>query len=157
MIDDRNDSTHSIDEPEGNLPPPHFDESATANAQPVQPIRTSRVSGFHNLAASLRRAATSRSRALALVVIAGLATGTLVGMALVKEPQVTAESPSVNHSVSELAPADPPNDSQNQEPGAEAFGVTGLQSATAGTGIRRGRSRARSSRGARAYRVTILR
>jgi len=157
MIDDRNDSAHLIDEPEDNLPAPHFDESATANAQPVQPIRTSRVSGFHNLAASLRRAATSRSRALALVVIAGLATGTLVGMALVKEPQVTAESPSVNHSVSELAPADPPNDSQNQEPGAEAFGVTGLQSATAGTGIRRGRSRARSSRGARAYRVTILR
>ena len=157
MIDDRNDSTHLIAEPEGNLPPPHFDERATANAQPVQPIRTGQVSGFHNRAASLRRAVTSRSRALALVVIAGLATGTLVGMALVKEPQVTAESPSANHSVSELTPADPPNDSQNQEPRAEELGVTGLQSASAGTGIRRVRSRARSSRGARAYRVAIIR
>ena len=157
MIDDRNDSAHLIDEPEDNLPPPHFDERAAANAQPVQPIQTGRVSAFHNLAASLRRAVTSRSRALALVVIAGLATGTLVGMALVKEPQVTAEFPSANHSVPELAPADPPNDSQNQEPRAEGLAVTGLQNASAGTGIPRVRSRARSSRGARAYRVAILR
>lgn len=157
MIDDRKDSTHLIDEREGNLPTPHFDERATANAQPVQPIRTSRVSGFHHSAASLRRAVANSSRALALVVIAGLATGTLVGMAWVKEPHATAESPSANRSVSELAPADPLNDSQNQEPPAEEFGVTGLQSASAGTGIRRGRSRARASRGARAYRVAILR
>ena len=157
MIDDRNDSTYLIAEPEGNLPPPHFDERATANAQPVQPIRTSRVSAFHNGAASLRRAVTSRSRALALVVIAGLATGTLVGMALVKGPQAPAESPSSNHSVSELVPADPMNDSQNQEPRAEGLGVIDLQSASAGTGVRRGRSRARSSRGARAYRVAIIR
>jgi hypothetical protein len=157
MIDDRNDSTHLVDEPKLNLPPPHFDERATANAQPVEPIRASRVSALYNRADSLRRAVTSRSRALALVVIAGLATGTLVGMALVKEPQVTAESPSANHSVSELAPADPLNDSQNQQPGAEAIGVTGLERASAGTGIRRNRSKARSSRGARAYRVAILR
>src|SRR2546423_9817705 len=156
MIDDRNDSTHTIDDPEANLPPPHFDERATANAQPVQPIRTSRVSTFHNVAASLRRSVTSRSRALVLVVIGGLATGTLVGMAWVKEPQATTESPSANHSVSELAPADPLSDSQNQGPRAEGLGVTGLQSASAGAGIRRVRSRARSSRGARAYRVAIL-
>jgi len=157
MIDDRNDSTHLIDEPEGSLPPPHFDERATANAQPVQPIRTSRVSGFPNLAASLRRAVTSSSRALVLVVIAGLATGTLVGMAWVKEPQATAESHSANHSVSELAPADPLSDSQNQQPGAEAIGVAGLERASAGTGIRRSRSRAKPNRGGRAYRVAILR
>jgi hypothetical protein len=154
MIDDRNDSTHIIDEPEANLPPPRFDEMAAANAQPVKPIRTNRISA---LAGSFRQAVTSGSRALALVVIAGLATGTLVGMAWVKEPQATAESPSANHSVSELAPADPLNDSQNQQPGAEAIGVTGLQSASAGTGIRRNRSRGRSSRGARAYRVATLR
>jgi len=154
MIDDRNDSTHLIDEPEGNLLPPRFDEKAAANAQPVKPIRMSRISV---LAASLRQAVTSRSRALALVVIAGLATGALAGMALVKEPQVSAESPTGNHSVSELAPADPLNDSQNQEPRAGGFGDTGLQSASAGTGIRRSRSRLRSSRGARAHRVAILR
>lgn len=157
MVDDQNDSTHVIDEPEENLPPPRFDERATANAQPVQPIRTDRVSAFYNGAASLRRAVTSRSRALALVVIAGLATGTLVGMALVKDHQVTAESPSANPPVSELAPADQPNDSQNQEPRAEGLGVNGLQSASAAIGIHRVRSRARSSRGARAFRVAIIR
>ena len=157
MIDDRNDSTHLIDEPEFNLTPPHFDERATANARPVEPIPTSWVSVFYNRAASLRRAITSRSRALALVVIAGLATGTLVGMAWVKEPEASAVSPSATHSVSELAPADPLNDSQNQAPRAEADGVTGLQSASPATGIRRGRSRARSSRAARAYRVAVLR
>jgi len=154
MIDDQNDSTHLIDEPEVNLPPPHFDERAAANAQPVKPIRTNRISA---LAGSFRQAVTSGSRALVLVVIAGLATGTLVGMAWVKEPQATAESPSANHSVSELAPADPLSDSQNQQPGAEAIGVTGLERASAGTGIHRNRSGARSSRGARAYRVAILR
>ena len=154
MFDDRNDSTQIIDEPEANLPPPRFDERAAANAQPVKPIRTSRISA---LAASLRQAVTSRSRALALVVIAGLATGTLAGMALVKEPRLTAESPTGNHSVSELAPADPLSDSQNQEPRAEGFDATGLQSASAGTGIRRSRSRARSNRGARAYRVAVFR
>ena len=157
MIDDRNDSTHLVDEPKLNLPPPRFDERTAANAQPVQPIRTSRVSAFYNRAASLRRAVTSRSRALALVVIAGLATGTLVGMAWVKEPEATAVSPAATHSVSELAPADPLNDSQNQEPRAEGFGVTDWQSASSATGIRKGRSRARSSRAVRAYRVAVLR
>src|SRR6266851_10506176 len=102
MIHDRNDSTHVVDEPKLDLPPPRFDEMAVANAQPVQPIRTSRVSAFHDRVAYLRRAVTSRSRALALVVIAGLATGTLVGMAWVKEPQAAAVSPSATHSVSEL-------------------------------------------------------
>jgi len=154
MIDDQNDSTHLIDEPESNLPPPNFDERAAANAQPVKPIRTSRISA---LVGSLRQAVTSGSRALVLVVIAGLATGTLVGMALVKEPQVTAESPWANHSVPELAPADPRNDSQNQEPRAEGLAIAGLQNASVGTGTRRVRSRARPNRGGRAYRVAILR
>ncbi|MEP6912008.1 MAG: hypothetical protein ABI923_04595 [bacterium] len=145
MIDDRNGSTQIIDKPYANLPAPRFDERAAANAQPVEPVRTRRISA---LAGSFRQAVTSGSRALALVVVAGLATGTLVGMAWVKVPRATAESPSANHSVSELAPADPLSDSQNQQPGAEAF---------AGTGIRRSGLRSRSSRGARAYRVAILR
>ena len=71
MIDDRSDSTHIVDNPEVNLPPPRFDERAAANAQPVKPIRTSRISA---LAASLRHVVTNGSRAFVLVVIAGLAT-----------------------------------------------------------------------------------
>jgi len=157
MFDDRNDSTHLIDEPEFNLAPPHFDERATANARPVKPIPTSRGSGLYNRAAALRRALTSSSRALALVVIAGLATGTLVGMAWVKEPQVTAVSPSASESASESAPTNLLNGSPNSEPRAETVGVAGLQSASPATGIRRGRSRARSTRATRAYRVAVLR
>lgn len=157
MSDDRNDSAHLIGEPELNLTAPLFDERATANAQPVQPIPTSRGSGFNNRAAALRRALTSSSRALALVVIAGLATGTLVGMAWVKEPQVTAVSPSASESASESAPTDLLNGSPNSEPRAETVGGTGLQSASPATGIRGGRSRLRSTRATRAYRVAVLR
>lgn len=153
MIDARNDSTHIVDKPESNLPPPRFDERTAANAQPVEPIRTSRISA---LVAAFRQAVASRSRALVLVVIVGLATGTLLGMAWVKAPKATAESPSINHSVSELTPADQLSDSQNQ-PVADAFGVTGLPRASAGTGIRKSRSRAIPNRGGRAYRVAILR
>ena len=157
MIDDRNDSTRLIDEPEGNLPPPRFDEKAAANAQPVQPIPTGRFSAFHNRATSLLQAAGTRYRALALIVLGGLATGTLGGMAWVKKPQVTAVSPSANESASKAASPDSLSDSQNREPHAEAFGAIDLQSAIPSTGIRRGRSRARSSRGTRAYRVAVLR
>jgi hypothetical protein len=153
MIDARNDSTHIVDKPESNLPPPHFDERATANAQPVEPIRTSTISA---LATAFRQTVASGSRALVLVVIVGLATGTLLGMAWVKAPPATSESPSMNHSVSELTPTDQLSDSQNQ-PVADAFRVTDLQRASAGTGIRKSGSRARPTRGGRAYRVAILR
>ena len=153
MVDGRNESTHIVDKPESNLPPPRFDERAAANAQPVEPIRTNRISA---LAAAFGQAVGSGSRALVLVVIVGLATGTLLGMAWVKAPQATAESPSMNHSASELTPADQLSDSQNQ-PVADAFAVTGLQRASAGTAIRKSRSSARPNRGGRAYRVAILR
>jgi hypothetical protein len=153
MVGDRNDSTHVIDEPGLNLPPPRFDEKATANAQPVQPIPAGRVSTWLENVSSLRRGIIGRGKALVLVVIAGLVTGTLGGMTLVKE-QVTDVSPAASESVSGLAPVD----SQNEEPRAEVFGVTDLQSlGPTGTRIRKSHSRARSSRAPRAYRVAVLR
>jgi len=154
MTNDRNDSTHVIDEPEFNLPPPRFDDRATANAQLVQPIPTSRVSALIQAVSSVRRAITGSSKALALVVIAGLVTGTLGGMAWVKHRQVTDVSLPVNESLFDVTPAD----SQNEEPRAEVFGVRDLQSASpTATRIRKGRSRVRSSRAPRAYRVAVLR
>lgn len=151
MIDERNDSTHLIDDPEFNLPAPHFDERSTANAQPVQPIPTRRVSTWPMKVSSLRRGITGK--ALGLVVIAGLATGALGGMAWVKEHQVNDLSLPANESVSDVGPAD----STNQEPRAEVFGITDLQSASRSTQIRKRRSRVRSSRAPRAYRVAVLR
>ena len=111
------------------------------------------------MAAAFRQAVASGSRARGLVVIAGLATGTLVGMAWVKTPQATAEAPAMNHSVTELTPTSQLSDSQNQ-PVADAFAVTGLpglQRASTGAGIRKSRSRARPNRASRAYRVAVLR
>jgi hypothetical protein len=157
MIDERDDSTHDIDEPDLNLPPPRFDERATAKAQPVQPIPADRVSAWRKGVAYFNRAFTSSSRALVLVVIAGLMTGTLGGMVWVKERQVTDVSLPANESVSELAPADTPNASQKDEPRAEVFGVTNLQDGNPARQIRKGRSRTKSSRGPRAYRVAVIR
>jgi hypothetical protein len=153
MIDEGNDSTRLIDEPEFKLPPPRFDESATAKAQPVQPIRASRPPAFHDRVASLGRALTSGSRALVLVVIAGLVTGMLGGMAWVEGRRVTEAPPAANE-LSKVAQENP----QNEEPRAEVFGITDLQNAIQiSSQSRRGRSRTRSNRAPRAYRVAILR
>lgn len=157
MIDEQDNSTHGIDEPELSLPPPRFDERATAKARPVQPIPADRVSPWHKGVVYFQRAFTSSSRALVLVVIAGLVTGTLGGMAWIKEHPVTNMSLPANESVSELAPADSPNDSQNEEPRAEVFGVTDLQDASPARQIRKGRSRTKTSRAPHAYRVAVIR
>ncbi len=157
MIDERDEYTHSIDEPESRLQPPRFDERATAKARPVQPLPTDHVSPWHKGVVYFQRAFNSSSRALVLVVIAGLVTGTLGGMAWVKEHPVTEVSSTANESVSELAPADSPKDSQNEEPRAEVFGVTDLQDASPARQIRKGRSRPKTSRAQRAYRVAVIR
>jgi hypothetical protein len=158
MIADRTNSTHFINEPEPQLPPPQFDANASANAQPVQPIRWARVAAWSEYARSLGRAIAKRSRTLAVVVIAGLATGTLGGMAWVQHSQVANESPAMNESVSEL----PGAASQDEQPGAAVIGGSDLQrtgSMIAGptTRIRRSRTRGRSSRAPRAYRVAVIR
>jgi len=148
---DSNDSTGSIDEPEFKLPPPRFDESAASNAQPVQPIQVNRASALYDRVAPLGRALTSGSRALVLVVIAGLVTGTLGGIAWVDERQLT-DVPETTNELSDAARENP----QNEELHAEVSGVADLQS----TGLmtsqsRKGRSRVRPNR-TRAYRVAVL-
>jgi hypothetical protein len=157
MIDERDDSTHDINEPELNLPPPRFDERATAKARPVQPIPADRDSAWHKGVDYFRRALSSSSRALVLVVIAGLVTGTLGGIAWVKERQVTDVSSTANESVPELGTPDTHSDSPNDEPRAEVFGVNDLQGASPAPQIRKGRARTRSSRSPRAYRVAVVR
>jgi hypothetical protein len=160
MIDERTDSTHFLNEPEPQLSSPQFDENASANAQPVQPIPASRVAAWRQHASSVWQAIAKRSRAFALVVIAGLATGTLGGMAWVQHSQ-TSESPAVNQSVSEL----PGAASKEEQPGAPVIGGSDLQSTGSmitgpTTGGRKSRMRGRSGRGTqatRAYRVAVIR
>jgi len=154
MINDRDHATNLIDEPEFNLSTPRFDERATANAQPVQPIPRDRVSAFHPFVTSIRLGITRRSRALVLVVMAGLVTGALLGMAWVNEPSLTVSSPPSQQAVSEVAPINSPN----EEPRADVLGVTNFQNANPATvAIPRARLRVRSNRGNRAYRVAVLR
>jgi hypothetical protein len=158
MIADRTNSTHFMNEPEPQLSPPRFDETAAANAQPVQRIRSARVDSWREYPSSLWRAVAKRSRTFTLVVIAGLATGTLGGMAWVRHNQVTTELPAMNESVSEL----PGVASQNEQPAAPVIGGSDFQ----GTGsvitgptttIRKSRKRVRFSRTPRAYRVAVIR
>lgn len=154
MTDEREDSKHNIDEPESSLPPPLFDERATAKARPVQPISGARVSAWYKGVISLHRAVTSGFRALVLVVIAGLVTGALVGMVWVKaERQVTDLSVPANDSVFDSAP-----DARDETPRVEVFGVSGLQSSSQRIiRNRKSRSRPKQNRATRAYLVDVIR
>jgi hypothetical protein len=153
MINERDVYTHEMDESEPNLLPPRFDEEASAHAQPVQPLPESRLSAFRSRLAFLRHAVGTKSGAFALVVIAGLMTGTLSGMALVKVGQVTEASPMAGESVSEVAPS--PN-LFSEEPGAEVVGVQEMRIVPEHR-IRRNPSRFRSRPVPRAYLVDVLR
>jgi hypothetical protein len=157
MVADRTDSTHFMNRPDQQLSPPQFDEIASANAQPVQPIRPARVAAWSEYASSLYRAIAKRSRTLAVVVIAGLATGTLSGMAW-HHSQVTSESPAMNESVSEL----PGSASQDEQTATAAIGGSDLHSTGSmingpTTRIHRSRTRGRLNPAPRAYRVAVIR
>lgn len=137
--------------PEVLLPPPRFDESATAKAQPVEPIRRSRLSSWLGKGSSVRGMIT-KSRALALMVIAGLATGTLGGIALVKHSERIDQATS-RELVSSSSIEDPEfRGFATAETGAHGFLATGAVG-----GRRRIRARARTGGAQRAYRVAIIR
>ena len=153
MIDNRDGSTEDIHESEPNLSPPRFDDEANAHAQQVQPIPESRVSALLNRAQSFRRAAVTKFSALTLVVIAGLLTGTLGGMAMVKVTQATETSSVTAESVSEVAPS---SNLFPEEPDAEVVGVQEMR-ITPENRIRKKSSRLRRGRMPRAYLVGVLR
>lgn len=153
MIDDRDGSTNEIHEPELSLSPPCFDEEASANAQPVQPIHAGRLSALRNRVASFQRSVVTKFGAFILVVIGGLMTGALGGITLVKVGQVTKASPAVSETVSEVAP---PSNLFPEEPGAEVVGVQEMRIIPENR-IRRDPSRFRSRRMPRAYLVDVLR
>jgi hypothetical protein len=147
MVD--NQSKASI-KTESQLPTPLFDDSATAKAQPVEPISRSRFSNWFGKQGSVRRLITTRSRALSLVVIAGLATGTLGGMALVSHSQ--ADQATANEAVFAQPNQDGQLDFETAEVGARGLLVTG------DLGRRHKiRARQRTGGGLRAYRVAVIR
>ena len=153
MIGNRNGSTEEIHELEPNLPSPRFDDEATAHALPVQPIPERRVSALLYRMQSFRRAAVTRFSALTLVVIAGLLTGSLGGVALVKVAQATDTSSVATEAVSEVAPS---SNLFPQQPDAEVVGVQEMRIIPENR-IRRNSSRIRPGRMPRAYLVDVLR
>lgn len=123
--------------------PPLFDDRASAEAQPVVPIPKSRLSLLKERVDGILN---NGWRSFALVVILGLALGTLAGMALVRsttpetQPAATAER---SDDMAQL---------QNADVGANGFAT---EAAPIGRQPRLG-ARASSGR-PRAYRVAVLR
>lgn len=148
-MDDKDGNTTASGSRPG-LPSPQFDEHASAKAQPVTPIPKSM---FTVLFERTGRLFANSSRSLALIVALGIATGALVGMALVKQPQASLARADEQGSIQKEVEI--PQDLQLQE--AAEIGVNGIQNSA---GIRRTvtrRSRVQSSGQPRAYRFGVIR
>jgi len=147
--------TNQIDH--ATLTTPLFDANASASAQPVEPIRSSRVSKISNRLRSVSGRIDGQSRMVAVVILIGLITGALAGMLLVNiartgPPATVSEVPS-NEPASEI----PVSEAQKLETFAAALGgreVSAVPSTV--TRNRRPRVRVRTNR-PRAYRVAIIR
>ena len=137
-----------------SLPTPLFDANASASAQPVEPIRSTRISNLNQRLRAVSSRINGQSRMLVAVIIIGLITGALAGMLLVNsarkgQPETVAELP-VDAPATEI----PVSKSQELDTFAAALGASEVQSTV--TRNRRPRSRVRTSR-PRAYRVAVIR
>ena len=158
MMDDTKKSVE-LNQGEGeSLPPAYFDEAATANAQPVQPIPT----GIHDWVQRAGKAAQSlnvRTKALALVLVGGLALGTLGGTLLINHaPSSSLAPPSEPAPIAETTEASV----ADPQPGTDTATLDAVASAVrradrAASGNRRGRTRAQVPTPHRAYRVGVIR
>lgn len=126
--------------------PPLFDDRASAEAQPVMPIPKSRLTLLKERVADNLN---NGWRSFALVVILGLAIGTLAGIALVRatttetQPAATGARSGSSDDMAQL---------QNADVGAQGVATE------ASPIVREPRVRARaSSARPRAYRVAVLR
>ena len=129
---------------------PRFDENASARAQPVTPIPRSRVAIFFESAAQL---ITNSSRSLVLIVALGVATGALVGMALVREPE--SRFAGANDQASVLPDEERPSRMELQNAEIGVYGIQHSATSIRRSGIRR--SRAQNDGQPRAYRFAVIR
>jgi hypothetical protein len=146
MVDGNRSTT--VSENQSALSPPRIDEHASLKAQPVMPIPKSRMAIFLEKAGQLF---AGSSRSLALIVVLGIATGALVGMALVRERRSPLPG------AVEQALILPDVDDRPQMQAAEV-GVYGIQTPEAD--IRRTvnrRSRVHTNGRQRAYRFGVIR
>jgi hypothetical protein len=158
MIDDR----QNLSETEFNSPPPaHFDESASANAQPVEPIPASRAAGWIQRARKAQPLVSLKTRALTLVIVGGLAIGTLGGTMLVNErSSLPNEQPVVQEPTTETtATQDAVKESVSSEEAAalDAAAIALQRADQTSARSRRRRNPAPVKRAPRAYRVAVIR
>lgn len=126
------------------LPPPMFDEHAHLRAQPVKPIRKSRI------ALLFEKLSADSSRSLALIVILGFLTGALIGVSLVGQ---NTSAPAASEQASVVEPEKEAMQLQDAEVGA--YGIQAER-----TNIRSGggrRTRDPNIGPPRAYRFAVIR
>lgn len=163
MMDDRMNSLDSTEAEIESPPAVRFDEVASANAKPVQPIATGGVAVWiqraHERAHYARQMLTGRTKALALVLVGGLAIGTLGGTILVKQQASSTDAPApVEQSVAETTQEAIEKPLSSEEIVALDAAAIALQRASQ-TSSRRGRRRALPpvQRAPKAYRVGVIR
>ena len=156
-------SQNYVDSTEAQFEPSlvRFDEVASANAKPVQPIPTSRVSDWIQRAHHARQMLTPRTKALALVLVGGLAIGTLGETLLVKEGNSTYdESPPAQESTSDITAAKDATKGTGLNEAVLDAHASAVALQTAGQNpsrIRNRRIRPPVQRIQRAYRVAVIR
>ena len=139
-MNDRNQNAPNQSE----LPPPRFDEHAHLKAQPVMPIRKSRI------ALLFEKLSADSSRSLALIIILGFLTGALIGVSLVGQ---NTSAPETSDQAFVVEPEKEAFQLQDAEVGA--YGIQ-----TERTNIRSGgsrRARVPNSGSPRAYRFAVIR
>lgn len=154
MIDDR---THLgiVIPVDPSLPPPRFDDNASANAQPVEPISSHNSSPARQW---LKRTFGSPSRTLVFIVLVGLAAGTFTGVMWARSAQVNRPELSSSQSLSEV----PKDENKTNLAGSlqpiAAISASNVQTITPNRSrTRRYRSQPRSGGAPRAYRVAVIR
>ena len=128
---------------QSELPPPRFDEHAHLRAQPVMPIRKSRITLL------FEKFSADSSRSLALIVILGFLTGALIGVSLVGQ---NTSAPEVTDQALVFEPAKEALQLQDAE-----VGVYGIQTERANSRSSGRRARVPNFGPSRAYRFAVIR
>ena len=158
MIDAR-DSVINNENRQLRLPPPaRFDDNASANARPVQPLRSKGPVVLTQRLRDLGHTLSARTNALAVVVILGLTIGAASGAMLASRRTSLESTPQAQPSLVETSGMGAIT--QEALPTGGAFGAeaaaTAMQSAVKPVRFRRQRTAPRANERPQAYRIAVL-
>jgi hypothetical protein len=158
MIDETDNLLPVSEEAEIEYPPPaHFDESAAANAQPVQPIPTG-IALWVERARSLQHAVSHKTKIVVSAVIGGLAIGALGGAMLVRPNASRADSgPATNAERSEVRGATATQTPTVETPAANVAATELPKNTRRISRLRNRPARPTTGHPQRAYRVAVIR